>query len=162
MRLKGKIRYIVIGAIFSISIFCLLLWHVQASHKIFANMTYTTGNEYGSEKFTLINGEYIDPQWLHVWYKNQYIYGDFNHDGQRDAAVIIIESGGGSANFPMLAFLIYENDGFVHRQSYNLGNKTRVHTLKNRNGKVIVDMSVRDEALWAYGELKRVKNIYTR
>lgn len=132
----------------------------QVSEEIFGNMTYKVGNENASEEVTLINGEYMESQWLHVWYENQYVYGDFNNDGQTDAAVIIVESGGGSANFPMLAFLIHDGHRFVHRQSYDLGNKTVIHSLKSRAGKVFVSMSVRDETLWAYGRLKKIKKAY--
>jgi len=32
-------------------------------------------------------------------YTGKYVYGDFNHDGLKDAAVIVIENSGGNADW---------------------------------------------------------------
>jgi len=99
---------------------------------------------------------------LHVsmYYEGHYIYGDFNHDGLKDAAVIIGESQGGSDNEISLAFLIYEGIQFVHKKSMYLGNSVIVNSLKERNGKVIVDLFVHKKDDCNARPTRRVQNIY--
>lgn len=162
MRLKGhkkqRLAYIVLYFLFfnvsSIQCFA------DTSDYIFANMDYMLGSEYGSEKITLVGGEYAEPRVRYVTYTGNYVYGDFNDDGIQDAAVIFIDSGGGSADWFNLAFLIKDGDEFVHRNSVYLGDRVEISSLTEKDGKVIVDMFIRDEENWAYGMMKQVTNAY--
>ncbi len=127
-------------------------------------MTYIIGDEDRSEKVTLVDGKYREhPKHplLCVYYEEgDFVYGDFNSDGLKDAAVIITDSGGGSASWLNLAFLINDGERLVHRSSYCLGYKPDIISLVEQDGKVIVEMFVRDEATWAAGLMKHVKNTY--
>lgn len=152
-------------------VFCLIVYGVFATEcqasspdDIFGNMTYIIGNEDSSEKVTLVNGKYRDhPKHplLCVYYEEgDFVYGDFNSDGLEDAAVVISESGGGSANWLTLAFLINDGENLIHRSSYCLGYKPDIISLVEEYDKVIVEMLVRDESTWGKGVMKRVKNTY--
>ena len=76
--------------------------------RIFGNATYVMGNEHAAQAATLVNGIHDEP-YLHVRYGDKYVYGDFNGDGLKDVAVIVIENNGGNAEWYTLAFLM--NDG---------------------------------------------------
>jgi len=134
-----------------------------AGDKLFGNMTYFTDCPYIAEEVTLMNGYRV--VWngrLHVSlsYGGQYVWGDFNRDGFRDAAVIIHESEGGSADWRSLAFLINDGARLVHQQSAYLGDRVIVNSLKERSGRVIIDMFVHREGDCMAGPTKRVRNVY--
>ena len=148
-------------------IFCavLLLGHQSraAAHKLFGNMTYLTDSPYIVEKVTLVDGLCVT--WngrLHhsMYYKGRYVYGDFNRDGLKDAAVVIAQSEGGTGHFLELAFLINDGGQLVHRVSHYLGDRVIVNSLKERGGKVVIDMFVHRERDCRAGPTKRVKNVY--
>ncbi len=149
---------------------CVILCAIFASEcmanspdEIFGNMTYIIGDKERSQEVTLVDGKYRDTPkhpLLCVYYGGDFVYGDFNNDGLRDAAVVITESGGGSANWLSLAFLINDGEKLIHRSSYDLGYKPDIVSLTEEDGKVVVDMLVRDENTWAEGIMKPVKNIY--
>ncbi len=160
MRLEGSIIKIFV-------VFCLVFssafvsdCHAESPDEIFGNMTYMIGNEYYADKVKLAGGKREVLRYLYVYYEDKYVYGDFNNDGLRDAAVIIAESGGGSGHFRELAFLINDGTQFVHEASCYLGDKVIIDSLKEQKGKVIVEMLVRDESRWAEAVMKRVKNTY--
>ena len=150
----------------SLVFFAVLLLRIQsraAAHRLFSNTTYSTNSPDIAEEITLVNGERV--VWngrLHasLYYGGRYIYGDFNRDGLRDAAVIIGESQGGSDDEIELAFLIYDGTQFVHRQSVYLGDSAIINSLKERSGEVIVDMFVHQEGDCQAGPTKRVRNVY--
>ena len=132
-----------------------------AANKIFGNMTYFTSCPYLAEKVTLVNGYRVVRNFrLHVsmWYEGHYVYGDFNHDGLRDAAVIIGESQGGSDDETRLAFLINNGTGLVHRQSTGFG-RAEINSLKMHDGKVIVDMFVLQDGDCMAGPTHHVKSV---
>ena len=134
-----------------------------AANKIFGNMTYFADCPSITEKVTLIDGERVVWSFrLHVslYYEGHYVYGDFNHDGLGDAAVIIGESQGGSDDSIWLAFLIHEGIQWVHKQSVFLGDSAIIKSLKERKGKVVVDMLVHQEGDCMAGPTKRVKMTY--
>lgn len=148
-------------------VFCFLLLsafavevYPETPDDIFGNMTYIIGDEDCSEKVTLVNGAYRDIMLCVYYEEGDYVYGDFNNDGLRDAAVIITDSGGGSADWLNLAFLINDGERLIHESSYCLGYKPNIISLTEERGKVVVDMMVRDEKTWAEGIMKRVKNVY--
>ena len=134
-----------------------------AAHQLFSNTTYLTNSPDIAESVTLVDGEGV--VWngrLHtsLYYGGRYVYGDFNRDGLRDAAVLIGESQGGSDDEVELAFLIREGTQLVHRQSVYLGDSAIIHSLKERFGKVLVDMLIHQEGDSQAGPTKRVRNIY--
>lgn len=135
-----------------------------AADKLFGNMTYFTDCPYIVEKVTLVNGYRV--VWngrLHVslHYDGQYVYGDFNHDKLRDAAVIITQGEGGSGSFRSLAFLINDGTQLVHRQCAYLGDRAVVNSLRERDGRVMIDMFVHQKGDCMAGPTKRVKYVYT-
>ena len=135
----------------------------KTANQIFGNGTYFTESPYIVEKVTLVNGTCVTWNFrLHhsMYYEGQYVYGDFNRDGLKDAAVIIGESEGGSSDFVSLAFLIHDGRQFVHKKSAYLGNAIIVNSLKEHDGKVIVDMFVHQEGDCMAGPTQRVKKVY--
>ncbi len=129
--------------------------------KIFGNMTYFLGNEKHTEAVTLKNGKFFKRYCWDIFYDNWYVYGDFNHDGLKDAAVIIVVNyGGGNTNDYMLTFLINDGKKLIHRASQYLDNWAIINSIKEKNGKVIVDMYVHQEGDCNAGPSKRVRNVY--
>lgn len=115
MRLK---RFaVIVGAILFLATGALFLVESRSkatADKIFGNMAYLTDSPYFSENVSLVNGSY---EWSYISkdnvflsyclrYAGKYVYGDFNHDGLKDAAVIVIENSGGNAEWHTVAFLI--------------------------------------------------------
>ena len=127
--------------------------------RIFRNATYLMGNEYGVQAATLVDGVHDEP-YLYVRYGDQYVYGDFNGDGLKDAAVILMENNGGTAEWYALAFLINDGKKLVHKASRPLDDRAIIKSLKIKNHKVIVDMYVHREWDSMGGPTRRVKNIY--
>jgi len=165
MRLKGfGIGRICIASCFPLCA-VLLLGHQSwaAAHRLFSNTTYWTNSPDIAEKITLVNGEGVI--WngrLHasLYYGGRYVYGDFNQDGLRDAAVIIGESQGGSDDEVELAFLIYDGAEFVHRQSIYLGDSAVINSMSEQSGKVLVDMLIHQEGDCQAGPTKHIRNAY--
>lgn len=148
-------------------IFCPIFFNIFSSQcladnpdEIFGNMTYIIGNEYCAERAPLINGKYEEPRIMYVYYEGQYVYGDFNDDGLKDAAVVIAESGGGSGHFRELAFLINEKGKLVHKASEYLGDRVIINSISEDKGRVVLDMFVHRENDCRSGPTKRVTNTY--
>ena len=130
--------------------------------RIFGNMTYFISQptyEPRIQKVTLVNGKF-QKLYLDVYYEGKYAYGDFNHDGLKDAAVVIMENFGGNADYYKLAFLINDGRKLVYRASYYLDTWAIVNSVRAKNGKVIVDMYVHQEGDCNAGPSKRVRNVY--
>ncbi len=127
--------------------------------RIFGNATYVMGNEYAAQAATLVDGIHDEP-YLHVRYDDQYVYGDFNSDGIRDAAVIVIENNGGNAAWYTLAFLINDGEKFVHRASRVLDDRAIINSMREKDGQVLIDMFVHREGDCMAGPTKRVRNVY--
>ena len=133
----------------------------KEASKIFGNMTYFVGNNHQADAVTLINGQYIKRNVWDIYYDDRYVYGDFNHDGFKDAAaIIVINYGGGNVNLYTLAFLINDGHKLVHRASYYLENWAIINSLQVKKGKVIVDMYVHQDGDCNAGPSKRVRNVY--
>ena len=127
--------------------------------KVFGNTTYFLGKD--GEAVTLKKGKFFKRFCWDVYYDNRFVYGDFNHDGLKDAAVIIvINYGGGNTNDYTLAFLINDGRKLVHKASYYLDNWAIINSLRAKNGKVIVDMYVHQKGDCNAGPSKRVHNVY--
>lgn len=136
--------------------------------KIFGNMAYLTNSPYFSERVSLVNGKY---EWSYksednvylsygLRYAGQYVYGDFNHDGLKDAAVIIIENSGGNADWYTVAFLINDGKKFVHQSSGLLDDRSIINSIRQRNGKVLVDMFVHQDGDCMAGPTSHVKGVF--
>ncbi len=131
----------------------------SGARKIFGNMTYFVGNEHFAEPVSLKDCEYFSP-FLKVHYENKFVYGDFNHDGLRDAAVITIENTGGNADWYILNFLINDGKKLVHKARRELDDRALIRSIWQENGKVYIDMSIHQEGDCRGGPTKRVRNVY--
>ena len=127
--------------------------------RIFGNATYVMGNEYATQVATLVDGVHDEP-YLTVEYAGRYAYGDFNGDGLRDAAVILVENNGGQAHWYQLAFLISDGEGLVHKASRFLDDSAIINSMRERDGKVWIDMFVHQDGDCRAGPTKRVRNLY--
>lgn len=156
MRLK-VLLFILVG-LFAFGIFIRKSDANQAA-KIFGNTTYFFGNEYDAEAATLVNGVHEDP-FLDVRYDNRYVYGDFNHDGLKDAAVIVIENNGGNTYWYTLAFLINDGKKLVHKSSEILDHHAIIKAMRGVKDAVFIDMFVHQEGDCQAGPTKRVYNVY--
>lgn len=138
--------------------------HAHATaHKRFGNMTYMTDAPYIVEKVTLLNGSRetrIDRLYHHLSYEGRYIYGDFNHDALQDAAVILSQGESGSGDFRSLAFLINDGTQLIHRQSAGLGDRAVIRSLRERDGKVFIDMFIHQSGDCMAGPTKHVQYVY--
>jgi len=122
--------------------------------RIFGNVTYVMGN--GTQAATLVDGVHDEP-YLHVRYDDRYVYGDFNGDRLKDAAVIVI----GNADWYILAFLINDGEKLVHRASRELDDRASINSMREMKGNVLVDMLVHQEGDCMAGPSKRVRTVYT-
>ena len=133
--------------------------HDQQAAKSFGNMTYFMNQPLFKDRATLVDGKH-DEEFLNVFYDDKYVYGDFNHDGLKDAAVIIVENYGGNASYYELAFLINDGTKLIHRASQHLEEHAIINSVKERNGKVVVDMYVHQKGDCHAGPSKRVRRVY--
>jgi hypothetical protein len=165
MRLKGfEIRGICTASCLA---FCVVLLHEHRAgaeaHKLFGNMAYLTSSPYIVEKVTLINGHRMTRNGrLHhpMFYEGRYVYGDFNRDGLKDAAVVIAQGESATEHCLELAFLIRDGKRLVHRVSHYLGDRVIVNSLRECDGKVVIDMFVHREHDGMAGPTKWVRNVY--
>lgn len=129
--------------------------------KIFGNMSYHIEKSLAEKNITLINGEY--EKWPNnIYYGDKYVYGDFNHDGLRDAAVIIIKNtgGGGNQSWFALAFLINNGGKLVHQATINLDDRAEIYSMCEKNGKVLIDMNVHQPGDCNGGPSKHLREWY--
>ena len=127
--------------------------------RMFGNAIYVMGNAYTAQVATLVDGIHDEP-YLHVRYDEKYVYGDFNGDGLRDAAVIVIEDNGGQTDWYILAFLINERGTLVHRASRVLDDSAIINSVREKDRKVLMDMFVHQNGDCRAGPTKRVRNLY--
>ncbi len=150
---------IILGLILVIGCFVLTGCASDEAFKRFGNRTYFFADESDTQVATLVNGVFQDEN-LGVCYENKYVYGDFNHDGLKDAAVIISENTGGNADLYELAFLINDGKKLIHKASLGLDVWAEVNSVTEKDGNVIVDMYVHQEGDCNAGPTKRVRKIY--
>ena len=127
--------------------------------EIFGNMTYYRGNKNFAEPVTLIECNYTS-SFLNVFYENKFVYGDFNHDDIKDAAVITNENSGGSGDWYMLNFLINDGKNFIHKSSRRLDDAVQINKIWPENGKVFIDMYIHQQGDCAQYPSRRVRNVY--
>ena len=126
-------------------------------------MTYLTEAPYIVEKVTLADGRRESRNgrlYYYLYYEGHYVYGDFDHDGLKDAAVVLSEGEGGSGDFRTLAFLMNDGTKLVHQKSAGLGDRAIINSLKERKGKVFIDMFVHQQGDCMAGPTKRVQYVY--
>ena len=127
--------------------------------KIFGNMTYFVKDADGKRKADLVRGRHQELE-FNIYYGNRCVYGDFNHDGLKDAAVILIEGTGGNQYGHTLAFLINNGKQLIHQSTIYLDDRAIINSMREKNGKVFVDMYVHQEGDCMAGPTKRVRNVY--
>jgi len=133
-----------------------------AAHKVFGNMTYYTSSPYIVEKMTLHNGTataYNGLLYYTYIYERQYVYGDFNKDGLKDAAVLVYDGEENAGGYD-LAFLINDGSHLVHRGSCYLGRRVIIKSLREHNGHVIVRKLVSEGDDWVVGRDRPVMDVY--
>ena len=129
--------------------------------KTFGNMSYHIEESFEEKDITLVNGEY--EKWPNnIYYGDKYVYGDFNHDGLRDAAVIIIKDtgGGGNQSWYALAFLINNRRKLVHQATINLDDQPEIYSMREKDGKVLIDMNVHQPSDCHGGPSKHLREWY--
>ncbi len=128
---------------------------------VFGNMTYHIEgalNE-NQKNVKLVNGFHQEREFL-VEYERRFVYDDFNHDGLKDAAVILLENTGGNQDWYTLAFLINDGKRLVHRSSIYLDDDAMIYAMKAENGKVYLDMNVHQEGDCHAGPTEHVRESY--
>ncbi len=127
-------------------------------------MTYHVceGGDLWPTEVTLKNGDYFEYSgWeLLVIYQDMYVYGDFDHDGLEDAAVIISENTGGSINMYTVAFLINDGHQLVHRASIILDDHALIDSMQEKENKVVIDMYIHQEHDSRAGPTRHVRESY--
>ncbi len=148
-------------------IFCFLLLSAFAAEcrsedmeKIFGNIEYVVHYGPYEERVKLTDGKYEAPGYIYIYYQGKYVFGDFNGDGFQDAAALFSESGGGSGTFYRLAFLINDGSRLIHKDTRYLGDRVVIYSLKEQQGKVVIDMLTHAKGDCMAGPTKRVKNVY--
>ncbi|MFH0753351.1 MAG: hypothetical protein V2A70_02150 [Candidatus Omnitrophota bacterium] len=122
-------------------------------------MTYNIGDERSVESVTLVNASYRT-LFLNVFYDNKYVYGDLDDDGLKDAAVITEQNSGGSGYCYVLNFLINDGEMLVHKASRRLEGAIEINRMSLKNGRVYIDMDVRQGEGYAEHPSRRVKKVY--
>jgi hypothetical protein len=70
------------------------------------------------------------------------VMGDMNGDGNNDAAVIYVWSGGGSGHFYTLAAVLNKDGKPMHVATEELGDRIIIKSVTIDSGKIIIDMVV--------------------
>lgn len=163
------LRVAVIGACILMSLVVVLGFQSKAAaDKLFGNMAYLTTYPDWRRTVTLVDGQYSWSErssdgafWSYgLYYEGHSVYGDFNRDGLKDAAVILSEGEDGTGDFRALAFLIHDGRQLVHRASYGLGDRARIKSLIVSDHRVIVDAYVHGPHDCMAWPTKRVRNVY--
>jgi len=75
-----------------------------------------------------------------VLHPEVYAFGDLNGDGVDDAAVILIESSGGSGSFIYLAAVINEDGTPVNVATQFVGDREQVKAISIEDGEITLNM----------------------
>ena len=161
LKKRGKVG-VLITLLFLWCVFLLGLQSRVAAETLLKNMTYFTDNA-DVTKLTLIDGSrtaWYGQCHVSIDWEGHYVFGDFNRDGLKDAAVVIFENEGGNLDNYYLAFLINDGTKLVHRRSACLECRAIIHSVRERAGKVVVDLFVHQEGDCSAGPTKRVKMVF--
>jgi hypothetical protein len=94
---------------------------------------------------TLVNGEYryeSGPEVLRVRLMDVHAFGDLNGDGVPDAAVLLVENGGGSGNFESLNVFYNDNGSPLQVGEVTLGDRVLVRSITIQRTEILLDMVV--------------------
>jgi hypothetical protein len=75
-----------------------------------------------------------------VLHPEVYAFGDLNGDGVDDAAVILIESSGGSGNFRYLAAVINQGGAPVNVATQFVGDREQVQAIRIDGNEITLEM----------------------
>jgi hypothetical protein len=75
-------------------------------------------------------------------YKNKIALGDLNNDNEKDAAVILDVTEGGSGDFRELAIMLNENNEPAYFTSISLGDRTIINSIDIQLGIITLNMVV--------------------
>jgi len=107
------------------------------------NATYNTPSL--GKTVTLVNGAYSEGSGANgfsVQMLNTYALGDLNGDGKADAAIILVENGGGTGQFESV-IAVTDQGGKPHQQSQALlGDRVQIKSVDISSGVVHLDMLV--------------------
>lgn len=107
------------------------------------NGTYDTP-VYG-HTVTLVNGSYSEGSGANAFSVQMlgiYALGDLNGDGNADAAIILVENGGGSGEFESVIAVINQG-GVPHQESQaSLGDRVQIKSVNISSGVIHLDMLV--------------------
>ncbi len=94
---------------------------------------------------TLTNGSYTEGSGV-TYYSVQmlsiYALGDLNGDGVADAAILLVENGGGSGQFESLVVVVNAGGSMHQVGQAELGDRYIINTIAITSGKVVLDMVV--------------------
>jgi len=102
--------------------------------------------QYGGEWVRLKNGRHEEraqpdgaPDFV-IKLSDNIAFGDLNNDGVKDAAVILITSGGGSGSFRELIAVLNRSGSPRQVASHSLGDRTDIKSISIRSGVIFVDL----------------------
>jgi heat shock protein HslJ len=110
------------------------------THQELANATYQSELS-ASGSVTLTNGEYRDPSnaGAALILSNYAAFGDITGDGQEDAVVVLIATGGGSGTFYYLTVVQHQGDALVDARTL-IGDRVRLNALQIAGDQIALDM----------------------
>lgn len=86
------------------------------------------------------SGKIGDEDYINTWIDDA-AFGDLTGDGEIDAAIILISTGGGTGRFYELAVVLNKDGEPHHVTSVELGDREIVESLKIQNRVIILDMT---------------------
>lgn len=160
MRLKCPlVLLLLLSAVLGATVFLDKRMADDEAARIFGNMTYHIDDARGQKDITLRNGAYTAWE-LSVQYDERYVLGDFNHDELQDAAVLIVENTGGNQDWYTLAFLMNNGERLIHHATIYLDDRAVINSLREKNGRVFIDMYVHQPGDCNGGPSKRLREWY--
>jgi hypothetical protein len=109
--------------------------------KLVKNFTYRLAH--GSETYQLKNGQFESGKPLEDYINLRLetaSFGDLNHDGQLDAAVILVANFGGSGSFYELTALLSKDNQWFQTNNLELGDRVQVKSLRVSRGLIYLDL----------------------
>jgi heat shock protein HslJ len=105
-----------------------------------ANATYQSELS-ASGSVTLVNGEYRDPSQAGtaLIMSNYAAFGDVTGDGQEDAVLVLIATGGGSGTFYYLTVVQHQGEALLDARTL-IGDRVRLNSLQIAGKQIVVDM----------------------
>lgn len=109
------------------------------------NMSYVVNGELFALKngkaFNTIDSSSITTNALQVF--GEPVYGDLNGDGIRDAAVMLVNTPGGSGTFYYAVLVLSKNDTYLATNALLLGDRIAPQTITIENGRALYNYAER-------------------